>query len=150
MKYLPNERFPFDSSNLMGYVIAFALEYIILSYEYLIIATTLGLGIGAFWFAKAATKEFQRILHVFNEKAQAKKSRSNVLKISLLEFIYTHGIVKQLSRETSFFNLHNVINELHCRQLTISEWNMISQTYFNRYSYRFSHGVFYRFLVVCL
>lgn len=88
-------RFPFDTTNPIGYLVAFSIEYIILGYEFFIAACTLGLAIGAFWFAISATKEFQRFSPILNEKAQT--NQSNELKMIFTELIYGHGIVKQLS-----------------------------------------------------
>lgn len=85
-------RFPFDPKSPIGYLLTGFIEYVILSYEYYMNASTLGLAIGAFWFAISATKETQRILHSIKEKVL-----ENELKILFPEFIQFHGMVKQLS-----------------------------------------------------
>lgn len=56
---------------------------------------------GAFYIAVSSTIEFQRILHVFNEKGQINLKQSNELKVLLAEYIDAFGIVKQLSTFTS-------------------------------------------------
>lgn len=90
------KRFPFDSSNPIGYLIAFAIEYIMLACQYFAVACTLGLGIGAFSFATATIKEIQRIAPTFNDEAKANVNLSNKLKAFMSEFIDGHGTVKKL------------------------------------------------------
>lgn len=91
------QRFPFDSKDPVGYLIAVILEYIMYGYDCFIIACTLALGVGAFWFAACACKEIQHILNLINAKAHAKKHRNDELKVFFEEFINTHLTVKQLS-----------------------------------------------------
>lgn len=81
----------------MGYSIAVIAEYIIVAYEYLIIACTLAFGSGAFWLAISATKEIKRIVHSVNDQIREDENRTIEMKIFIAEFIHVHGIVKQLS-----------------------------------------------------
>lgn len=73
------------------------IEYFIIAYEFLINASTLGLGIGAFWFAVSATKEIRRILNSINDTAQADGNQSFELKVLFAEYIDAHGLLIQLS-----------------------------------------------------
>lgn len=73
------------------------LAYIGIGYDFLINASTLGLGMGAFGFAISATKEIRRSLHSINYKTQVNEIRAKELKISFAEFIYAHNVLKQLS-----------------------------------------------------
>lgn len=91
------KRFPFDTNNPIGYLIAVILEYIIIDYECFIIACTLSFGIGACWFGASTTKEIQSILHSINDKTQTIECPTNELKILFSEFIDTHSAIKQLS-----------------------------------------------------
>lgn len=95
--FLASKRFPFNSNNLVGYLIASVVEYIIYGYEYLILACTLGLGIGGFWLTIRTTKEIQRLLHITNNKAHVNDNQSNELKAILSEYAHGLGTVKQLS-----------------------------------------------------
>lgn len=61
------------------------------------IACTLSVAIGGYWFAIAGTKEFQRFSTIFNEEARAKKNRTTKFYTLFTEFLYAHGIFKQLS-----------------------------------------------------
>lgn len=92
-----NTRFPFDSNNPTGYLIAVLIEYVIVTYEYIMITCTLGLAIGAFWFIISVTKEIQHILHSINDKAQANEDQSNEMQILFAEYIDAHAALKQLS-----------------------------------------------------
>lgn len=88
-------RLPFDSNNPVGYLIAVIIAYVLVGCAYFIIACTLGLGIGAYWFAISSTKEIKHTLHLINDKAH--RNLSNKLKVLFSKFIYGYGIVKQLS-----------------------------------------------------
>lgn len=57
---------------------------------------------GAFWIAISMTKEIKRILHLVNDKAQAKKNQTNELMQLLSEYVDTHGISLQLTTNFSF------------------------------------------------
>lgn len=96
------KRFPIDTKTPVGYSVAVFAEYIIVGYEYLVIACTLALGSGAFWYAVSATKEFKRILYSVSDQAREKENRTNEMKMLIAEFIYSHGIVKQLSMPMVF------------------------------------------------
>lgn len=71
------KRFPFDPNNPFGYLIAVIIEYIILSYEFLMNACFLGLLTGTFWVVISVTKDIQCILHSINGKAKAKAKAKN-------------------------------------------------------------------------
>lgn len=100
-------RFPFESNNPIGFLIAFIIEYIILGYEYFVVACILALGTGAFLFAISTTKDFQRSTPVINTKTKRKGNQLNELNTFFSEFIYSLGAVKQLSLhfnyQSSFF-----------------------------------------------
>lgn len=68
-----------------------------LCYSYFLIACTLALGIGAFWFIVSTTKEIKHILHSINDTAKAKKKQSDKVKILFAEYVNTHAVIKQLS-----------------------------------------------------
>lgn len=93
------KRFPFDSNNLIGYSIAFVLEYIILGYEFFFMASTMSFAIGGYWFVISAIKEFQSFTPMINDRAKVEENanESYELKTLVAEFIDAHGIVKQLS-----------------------------------------------------
>lgn len=89
------KRFPFDSNNPIGYLIAVILEYIIFGYTYIIAACTVALGIGLCLIANAVIKEIQDFLHSINRKAR--RNQSNELKAMFLELMNAHTAIKQLS-----------------------------------------------------
>lgn len=92
------KRFPFDTTNPIGYSVAVLLEYGMCAYELFIVACTLSLGIGAFWFAISATTQFQHYLPMINDKASTGvNGQSHEFKILFSAFIDSHGVVKQLS-----------------------------------------------------
>lgn len=79
-------------------MIAIILEYIFFGYEYLIVASTVALGIGAFWFAVSITKEFQGVLQrSINDNVQVDAVQKSELKVFISEFIDAHVLLKQLS-----------------------------------------------------
>lgn len=92
-----SDRFPFDRNNPIGYLIAVVIEYIIIDYELLIVACTLGLGIGMYWFAISVAKEIKRILRSINIEAQTDEIPAIKVKILFSEYIDTQAAIKQLS-----------------------------------------------------
>lgn len=92
------KRFPFDTNNPVGYLIAVFLQYIMLGYQNFTIAATVGLSIGGYWFAVSVTNELQRMLRAINDKTRAKKENQlSEMKTLLSEFVDTHVAIKQLS-----------------------------------------------------
>lgn len=118
-------RIPFDWNNPIGYLIVIVIEYVILVYEYIIVACTLALGSGAFWYAISATKEIQCILDSIEDRIEAKKSQPNdEFKALFSEYIYAHGIVKQLS-----IKFRNNVQKLVVNlKSPFTEWSRISPT----------------------
>lgn len=82
------------------HLIVIIFEYIIFSYEYLVIASTLALCIGTYCYAIAMIRELKRILYSINAKANDNQSKE--LQTLFSEFNYTHGTVEQLSILTIF------------------------------------------------
>lgn len=114
--FLLLKRFPFDWKHPIGYLSVSILEYIIMGYEFLLNASTLGLGIGTFWIAVSVTKELQRKLYSINDKAQSNGTQiqTNEMKVSFTQFIDAHVTIKQ-------FSIFQSLQQLKKRQsLTIS------------------------------
>lgn len=91
------KRFPFDSNNPIGYLMAVILEYIIFGYEYFVVAVLASFGIGSYYIAISIIKEHQRILNRINDEAHANGNQLKELKKLIAEFIHAHGFVKELS-----------------------------------------------------
>lgn len=87
---------PFDWRNPIGYLVAVIIQFIIVAYEFFVIACTLSLAIGAFWFAISATKEIKRIVNSIDENTEHKGGEEIMFK-EFSTFIHMHSIVKQLS-----------------------------------------------------
>lgn len=97
------KRFPFDTNNLIAYLVAFIVEYILIGYEYLLASCILALGIGVYGFVISLTKDIQRILYLINGKIQENQAdQLNELKILFSEFSDFHGAAKQLSISDSY------------------------------------------------
>lgn len=143
-------RFPFDTNNSpIGYLIAIISEYVIFGYEYCVIACSLAVGMGAFWFGISVTKEIQHTLNSINHKAHANKMRSKQLKILFLEFMHAHAAIKRYTG--IHFNLSNEQKKMHKinndavfirLQLTFLECFTIFLTSFKRLSCPYSSGAF--------
>lgn len=78
-------------------MVAVAVEYIILGFEFSVIACTLALGIGAYCFGISAIKEIERLFNLINDEACGNENQPKELKASFSECIEAHVIVKQLS-----------------------------------------------------
>lgn len=97
LHFLLFKRVPFEWNNPIGYLITFTFQYIVLGYEYLIIASTLGFLIGIYRFAVSVINEIQHILHAINDEAQTNEYQSRELKNIFSEYIHIHAAIKQLS-----------------------------------------------------
>lgn len=89
-------RFPFDTKNLIVYLIAVSLQYLLIALNFCYAASTLSLGIGSYLFMNSTIENNKGILISINRIAQAKKSRSQMLK-QLSKFIKFHSISKKLN-----------------------------------------------------
>lgn len=112
-----SKRFPFDWTNPIGYLIVIIIEYVICGYEFFIVAFTLALGIGVFWFGIAVIKELKRIIHSMNNKTKANKSQLNELKVLFSEYIHTHAAIKQLSAFQFFKNSKDQLESIESFRL---------------------------------
>lgn len=129
-------RIPFDSKNPPGFLIAFTLQYIIISYELYVIACVLSLAVGAYLFAIAATNEIESGIHDINESTQIKpKNRLNFLQQFSI-FISVHSTVKQLSK--SIFSIHSFFF-LNFQSFVFTEWQLVFRMFINRYLWYYFH-----------
>lgn len=91
------KRFPFDWKSRRGYLVSIILEFMIWTYEHIVLSCTLSLAVGGYWLTISTTEEFQRIVSKLNDEAQKSVYESNALKILFAEFIDLHATIKQLS-----------------------------------------------------
>lgn len=75
---------------------AVTIQFIIVAYEFFVIACTLSLAIGAFWFAISSTVDIKQIVHSVDKKVKQKRSERKMIK-EFCTFIHMHSVVKQLS-----------------------------------------------------
>lgn len=159
------ERFPFNSNTLIGYSIAALLQYLMVVYEYVIFACTLSLGIGAFCWVISATTEIRRILHKIRNEAKANNCQPNEMKLFLSEFIYAHVIAKKLSEFFNFqidgMKFESHLSHISNLNLILHNWIyfppincflercVIFRTCFNQFLWRFSYGVFQKYVPYC-
>lgn len=78
-------------------MVAVILEYVAFGYDYVVIASTLAIGIGAYRLTISSTKDFQDFLLIINDNAHTKENQSNKLKTLFAEYVDTHATMKQLS-----------------------------------------------------
>lgn len=67
-------RFPFDSTTLIGYLIAVALEYVSALELYIFFAGTVSLGIGSFLFCFAITDDIKNNFNSIKKIAKTKRT----------------------------------------------------------------------------
>lgn len=133
------KRFPFDTdSSPIGYLIGVISEYVIFGYEYCVIACSLALGMGIFWFAISVTKEIQHTLHSINRKTRANKLRPNQMKILFMEFIHAHAAIKRYAFQSfeqrknvsstivDFRVLRNVSNIFQPILMSLFTWSLLA------------------------
>lgn len=94
----PQKRFPFDSKNPTGYLLAVVIEYVIAGFGFIAVASTLGLLVGVYRFALSTITEIKQIIHSMNNKTKARACKSSEFEVFLSELIDTDTAIKQLSR----------------------------------------------------
>lgn len=112
-------RFPFDSKNLLGYLVAIVLLYYMIFDMFFVIASMLSLGIGAFILAISSTMQIRRYMNLLSKHAISKKNLPKKTLQLLTDFVDFHSDVKQLSE-----------NDL-CATLTVRVFYAIHFTFFN-------------------
>lgn len=92
-------RFPFDTKNPIGYLVACSLQYIHLAYEAFFIVNTASLGLGSYFFAMTAIEDVKSILRSINAQCTENISTKGQLQAlnQVHEFIRMHSTLKQLS-----------------------------------------------------
>lgn len=95
------ERFPFDWKTPLGYLVAIALEYVVVSYVLLIAACLIIFGISAYLYIIALSKCIKGSLFAIGRRTQNKRNRH--ISDRFIEFAQFHGQVKQLSTKDSFW-----------------------------------------------
>lgn len=89
-------RFPFDSKQPMGYVIAFTLQVLLAMCLFTITAACIAVGFGTFLLTISVTKDIKDDFILINKIAKIKKKHAPALK-RLTELIQYHSDAKQLS-----------------------------------------------------
>lgn len=91
-----SKRFPFDTKNPIGYLIATILQLVAMSHQACYIACFLALALGAFLFSSTLMEDVTGEINAINDDLRTKKSECHILqKFSAL--IQLHSDAKQLS-----------------------------------------------------
>lgn len=93
---LLKQRFPFNVGNPVGYVIAFAIQYVLVSNNLLSPACVTAFSIGISSTMVSFTKDINDHLYSINQKVKLKKNLLHILK-QFTGLIELHGNAIQLS-----------------------------------------------------
>lgn len=111
--------FPFDTKNLIGYLIAVPIEFILATHGFFIMANVSSHGMGAYFFAVAATKNTKMNLMKFNECTRMKRRKclktiKNPTKTRKANYVRTQfeNRMKLLTFLSNFIQLHSNTVEL--------------------------------------
>lgn len=91
-------RFPFNMKSLGGYLFAFSLDYLFVTYVIFNGASVFALVIGCYLFAIATIKDMSRTLRSINKKYKSTDAGRTLQMKKLSEFIQTYTDSKQLSK----------------------------------------------------
>ena len=108
------DRFPFDDKNLLGYSIAFVLEYVMLAYLIFFIMCIISFGIGSYYLVISLTNDLKGQLDLINEHLQTKRNRLQAIK-EMYEFIQFDSDTKQLSIE---IRIEVICSEIECESFS--------------------------------
>lgn len=96
---LKTPRFPFDTKNPIGFLVACSFQYTHLGYECFFISNLVTLGLGSFILALTAIKDLKGILRSMNDQCTNNRSKRKRLEAykHLREFVQMHSALKELS-----------------------------------------------------
>lgn len=89
-------RFPFDSKNPFGFLVAIAIQYVMFSRGELVGACALVLAIGSYLYSMAITKSIKACLFAIMRNVKYQNNRTHLFK-QFVEFIKLHSGAQQLS-----------------------------------------------------
>lgn len=92
----PNQRFPFDWNNPLGYFGAVIFEYTTIGCHFWFLSCALTFGVGFCLLTLAVTDDVKDDLKIINENAKSKQNPSQTLNL-ISEFIQLNSVSKQLS-----------------------------------------------------
>ena len=87
---------PFDWKNPIGYLIAFAIQYISLGHLYILGAAVISLEIGCYLWMMELIEDIKNDINSINKTAKLRKNQTQMSK-QLTDSIEFHSKVKQLS-----------------------------------------------------
>lgn len=95
--YISNQRFPFDTKNLMGYLVAVVLEYLANVHLYCFVANLAASGIGGVLFTLSMTGGLK---HHFNSIQKTLKTGGSQVAMyeKICHCVQSHSNIKQLSK----------------------------------------------------
>lgn len=96
-----SSRFPFDTNNPIGYLLAVVLQYYLTKNIILFVATVISSLVGNFFIGKAFANDMTNDLKLINDSVKVKTNRMQAIK-QLCEFIEFHSTVKELSNFVIF------------------------------------------------
>lgn len=88
-------RFPFDTKNPIGYLIAVTFEYMQITYEFFLLANLLSLAIGSFSYAMSINKDIKCVLFSMNAYATNKENQFQTTLIKFAEFVEEQSATKR-------------------------------------------------------
>lgn len=93
---LQKSRFPFETTNPLGYVVVVVFQYIVFIYAMSILSCLTTFGIDAYMFAVSVTKDITIRLHAVNRCVISEEHQSTIFE-HLSDFIQIHSRLKELS-----------------------------------------------------
>lgn len=99
------QRIPFNWNNPTGYLLASAMQYLMVTFVFYFVACSSTIAIAVYLFSINATNDIIDNLHSINKDAKSRRKRSNIT-IQISEFIEYHSILKQLSQYDTYTNVY--------------------------------------------
>lgn len=92
------QRLPFDWKNLYGYLAAVIFQYIVTACIFLVVSSTLSMGIGTMIFQLAMLKDLRYSLQEIHNNATTTDENGRQALDQISVFIDFHLLIKQLSK----------------------------------------------------
>lgn len=96
------QRFPFDWRSPFGFLVAIAIQYVMVTYFLVIAAPILIMVIASYLYCIAVSKIVKRGLLHINRNAQAKEIDQSTLLEQIIESLKMYSCMKQLSATITF------------------------------------------------
>lgn len=98
---IPFSRFPFNTKNLLGYLIAIIIQFVQITCSLFVIVNLAGFGIGTFVVLAVINKNIKSHLNVVDKRIETNENHLELLQL-IADFVRLHSNTIELSERILF------------------------------------------------